>query len=119
MIRPCGAGIETPPTCPRWLPGVRLSAGRSPRRPGTRARTGCRRCRALTGETGRSYAGELPALAAAWLACELDDLTGPGIAIDETAQPIIAFDGSARITGGRRKLLQADEKFYYKWISSG
>jgi hypothetical protein len=30
--------------------------------------------------------GELPALAAAWLPCDPDDLIGPGIAIDETAQ---------------------------------
>jgi SRSO17 transposase len=30
--------------------------------------------------------GGLPALAAAWLPCDPDDLIGPGIAIDETAQ---------------------------------
>ena len=30
--------------------------------------------------------GELAGLAAAWLACDPDDLPGPGIAIDETAQ---------------------------------
>ena len=30
--------------------------------------------------------GELPALAEAWLPCDPDDLIGPGIAIDETAQ---------------------------------
>jgi hypothetical protein len=30
--------------------------------------------------------GELPGLAAAWLPCDLGDLIGPGIAIDETAQ---------------------------------
>ncbi|MGH3193531.1 MAG: IS701 family transposase [Streptosporangiaceae bacterium] len=29
---------------------------------------------------------ELPALARAWLPCDEDDLTGPGIAVDETAQ---------------------------------
>ena len=30
--------------------------------------------------------GELPALATAWLPCDSDDLIGPGIAVDETAQ---------------------------------
>jgi hypothetical protein len=30
--------------------------------------------------------GELAALAAAWLPCDPEDLIGPGIAIDETAQ---------------------------------
>ena len=37
---------------------------------------------------------ELPALARAWLPCEEDDLIGPGIAIDETAQ---LKDGDATV----------------------
>lgn len=61
-------------------------------------------CRAIAGEAGhegphrmralpgsyrwhwRDLRGELPALAAAWLACDPRDVIGPGAAIDETAQ---------------------------------
>ena len=34
----------------------------------------------------RRLRAELPALARAWLPCDEGDLTGPGIAVDETAQ---------------------------------
>ena len=66
--------------------------------PGTRAN--CRAIAEAAGHEGwrkmqallRSYVwdrrdlrGGLPALAAAWLPCDPGDLTGPGIAIDETA----------------------------------
>ena len=51
-----------------------------------RGGAGCRRCSARTGGTGRTCAQSLPALAASWIPDLEGDLTGPGIAIDETAQ---------------------------------
>ena len=50
---------------------------------------GWRRMQALLGSyrwDWKDLRGELPALAAAWLPCDPDDLIGPGVAIDETAQ---------------------------------
>jgi SRSO17 transposase len=67
--------------------------------PGTRANCwalaeaagheGWHRMQALLGSyrwDWKDLRGELPALAGSWLPCDPDDLIGPGIAIDETAQ---------------------------------
>ncbi len=67
--------------------------------PGTRANCwalaeaagheGWHRMQALLGSyrwDWKDLRGELAALAASWLPCDPDDLIGPGIAIDETAQ---------------------------------
>ena len=51
-----------------------------------RGRAGCRACSGRTGGTGQRLRDQLPALAAAWIPDAPQDLIGPGIAIDETAQ---------------------------------
>ena len=51
-----------------------------------RGGAGCRRRPARTGWDWAELRSKLPALAAAWIPDAGDDLIGPGIAIDETAQ---------------------------------
>lgn len=67
-------------------PGVRANCWAIAEEAGHR---GPHRMQALLGSCRwdwQGLRGELPALAAAWLPCDPGDLTGPGIAIDETAQ---------------------------------
>ena len=71
------------------------TAGALRRRPGTRTRAGCRNAGSYAW-TGKDLRDELPALAAAWLPGDEDDLAGPGLAIDETAH-LKAGDFTARV----------------------
>ena len=63
--------------------GELLGAG--PEGPGMRGRTGCRPCSAGISGRGRNSAGVLPGLAQEVLRDDPDDLIGPGLAFDETA----------------------------------